>query len=577
MSRFIRVVSLAAILLLLLVPAVAQEGETGSGGPIIQGNAGDSIGSLNNIRCTGTDCRAVTQWLYPSLVGVDPELGALAKGTWGGAMAYDWEVSEDSTVYTFQLRDDMFWNDGTPVTGWDYLFTYLAYASGETESAYGYIVEDFVDVSVSEDGYTVTVTFSSANCQNLSNAALTVMPGHPFGWTADMGADFDFSVMIDHEYDTAPSVTGGIFDFASMDSERVILTANESYADGPVIPEGYVYVSIPDQTVMAERFIAGELNIADNPQNALRPEIRDNPSLQSVNYPGNSWDYMAFNLANPDNPQDGVELDADGNPVFDENDLPVIVEQESHPIFGDVRVRRAIQQALNLDEIMDKAVLGEGSIMASAIIPASWALHPDLAPTAYDPDAAVALLAEAGWTPGDDGILVNEDGDRFSFELLTNEGNTRRGQIGELIQDQLGAIGIEVDFVSIDFNQLLDVMDSQSFDAYILGWRQGFPDDPDLTGLFTSDADVVGSGFNTPSYTNPEIDRLMKEALEVPGCATEDRAAIYHEIQEILQRDQPYVWLFAQDGFYAANAAVEGFDPRPSNLWWNAEQWTISQ
>ncbi len=571
-----RILFALSVLLLLAAPmlATAQEPE---GGLIIEGNGGTSIGSLNYIRCSGTDCRRPTAFMYPSMLSTDPETQFFAAGGFG-AMADSFTISEDGLTYTFTLRQDMKWTDGEPVTGWDYKFAAEALLSGEIDSPYTSSVEGRIEnVEVSEDGYTVTVTLSSAACDALGVLSTPrFTPAHVFGW--EPGAeDFDFSVMIDHAMDTEPTVTAGVFKFDSMQAgERVALVTNPDYPT-PAKVEGFLYVNVPDQTVMAERFLAGELNIMDNPQNATRQGMRENPDLQTFDYPGISWDYVGLNLANPDNPQNGVELDADGNVMRDENGLPIPVEQEAHPLFGDVRVRRALQHAINLDEIMEKAALGEGTVMAANELPSSWALNPDLAPVAYDPELAKQLLAEAGWTPGSDGILVNADGVRFSFELLTNEGNTRRGQIGELIQDQLGAIGIEVDFVAIDFNQLLDIMDGQTFDAFILGWRNGYPVDPDQTELFTSAGDIVGSGFNMVSYINPELDKLMEEGRTVPGCALEDRAEIYHQIQEILQRDQPYLWLFAQNGFYAANKAIEGWAPYANELYWNVETWTVSQ
>lgn len=576
-----RVFFALGVLLLMLTPmmVLAQE----PGGTIIAGNGGTSVGSLVDIRCTGTDCRYITQFLYPGMLGTDPETQFFAAGV-PGAMATDYTVSEDGLVYTFTLDPNRTWSDGEQIDGWDYKFAYDAILSGQIESPYqGNIDGRMTSVEVSEDGLTVTVTFSDAQCDTLSLVSIpTFTPGHVYGWEAGV-EDFDFSVMVDHPMDTEPNVTGGIFAFESQSAgERVALVPDENHPTPPQV-DGLLYVNVPDQTVLAERFIAGELNVSEGVQNAKRQEIRDNESLQYFDFPGRTWDYVAFNLANPDNPQDGVELDADGNPVYDENGLPVIAEQEANELFSDQRVRRAFQHAINLDEIMEKAVLGEGTIMAANELPSSWALNPDLAPIPHDPEAAAALLDEAGWVLGDDGIRVcqgcgtAEDGTRFSFELLTNEGNTRRGQIGELVQDHLGALGIEVIFTAIDFNQLLEIMDAQTYDALILGWSNGYPIDPDQTTLFTSDGDVVGSGFNFVSYTNPEIDRLMLEAKTVPGCAVEDRAALYHQIQEILQNDQPYLWLFAQGGFYAANAAVEGFGPYPNEMYWNVETWSVAQ
>jgi peptide/nickel transport system substrate-binding protein len=194
-------------------------------------------------------------------------------------------------------------------------------------------------------------------------------------------------------------------------------------------------------------------------------------------------------------------------------------------------------------------------------------------------------LEEAGWVDDDNdpatprvakGAMYAADGTPFRFTLYTNEGNTRRGAIGTIVQDSLKQIGIEVDFQAIDFNTLLDIMDGQTFDAFILGWRNGYPDDPDGTQLFKSTSDIVGSGSNNSSYNNPEVDALMDQARALPGCDPAARAEIYHQIQKIMQDDVTYVPMFAIDGTYAAQAEVAGFSPYPSQMYWNVETWTVS-
>ncbi len=141
----------------------------------------------------------------------------------------------------------------------------------------------------------------------------------------------------------------------------------------------------------------------------------------------------------------------------------------------------------------------------------------------------------------------------------------------------MAQVGIKVDFQTIDFNTLLDIMNSETFDAIILGWRNGYPDDPDATQLFTPASDVVGSGSDFTSYNNPQFTALNNQAKTVAGCAPADRAPIYQQMQQIMQQDVPYVWLFAQNGMYAAGANVDGFDPRPSNLLWNVDAWSVKE
>jgi peptide/nickel transport system substrate-binding protein len=307
---------------------------------------------------------------------------------------------------------------------------------------------------------------------------------------------------------------------------------------------------------------------------ARRADIRaaaDAGDAQTYEYAGNSWDYLAFNLADPTNPQD----------AYDENGDPI--DQGVHPLFGDVRVRQAIQMAIDVDAIIEGAVFGEGTRMVSNQIPTSWGHDPDLGPIAFDTEGAAALLAEAGWTDEDgDGVLeangamYAEDGTPFRFSLVTNEGNTRRAAIGQIVQDQLGQLGIEVDFQTMDFNALIDnAMLSQTFDTLILGWREGFPDDPDVEQLFASTSDTVNAGSNFMSYNNPEVDRLLREALTLPGCDPEERAPLYYQVEQMLQEDQPYVWLFVQNGMYAARGDIENFDPLPSQPIWNVDAWTV--
>ena len=144
-----------------------------------------------------------------------------------------------------------------------------------------------------------------------------------------------------------------------------------------------------------------------------------------------------------------------------------------------------------------------------------------------------------------------------------------------IIQDNLSQVGVQVDFQAIDWNTMLDIMYAQTYDAMILGWRQGYPDDPDLTQLFSLESDVVGAGDNTGSYNNPEVMDLLREARRVSGCDIVERANIYKEIQRIMQEDMPYMWLYAMDGMYAARAEVQGFEPYPAQMFWNIDDWTL--
>jgi len=583
MKGSIKLVLLGAILVLvgalMVAPIGAQEG--GQGGIIIEGNLGGDPATFNPIIASDTASRRITGFIYPGFLAVDPSQATIVpsyESIAGGAVVNDWEISEDGTVYTFKLRQDVFWSDGTPVTSADIIYTWeaiVAGAQGIVSTPLSFVIDPtgesgILDVQAPDD-YTVVVTFANAECTALNNAGvLYPAPSHML--------PADLTELNDAPFNLNPTVSGGPFLFSDFrPGEQVALVHNPNYSDaqlGYVNPSGFIYQNVPDQNVMVERFLAGETNVIDSPAVARIADIRaaqEQGRVQLYSYPGNIWDYFAMNLADPTNPQNG--LDEDGNPI----------DQGFHPIFGDVRVRQAIARGIDVDAIVSAAVFGEGSRMTSFIIPASWAYADDLPPIAYDPEAAAALLEEAGWVDlNGDGVreataaaLHAEEGTPLSFTLYTNEGNTRRAAVGTLIQDQLAQIGIRVDFQTIDFNTLLDIMDSQTFDTIILGWRNGYPDDPDATQLFTPASDVVGSGSNFTSYHNPEFVRLNNLAKSLPGCDPAERAELYIQMQEIFQNDLPYVPLYVINGNYAASASVNGFDPYPAQLYWNVDTWSI--
>jgi peptide/nickel transport system substrate-binding protein len=567
-------VSLFLVVVLLFVGALPAVAQGGTGGIIIEGNFGSDPTPFNPLLCTDTACDRIYQFLIPDIIGVDPSTGQFAASGENSmvrdALATSWEISDDGTVYTLHLRDDMQWSDGEPVTAHDYAFAWQAVTSGQTDTNLGYLMDTIASIEAVDD-YTVVVTFYTPGCNAFNDMTdLNPIPAHVFS--------DDFSLFNDNPWNLDPTVSAGPFVFGQFrPAELTTVLANPNYPDaemGAVLPEGFIYKQVPDQTVLVEQFLAGELNFIDNPAVERRSDIRaaaETGEIQVYDYPGDRWDFFNFNLADPANPQNGV--DENGN----------VIPQDPHPIFGDVRVRQAIALAVDVDAIIDGAVFGEGERMASNVIPGSWAYNEDLTPIPYDPDAALALLDEAGWRDEDGngvleahGAMYAEDGTELAFSLYTNEGNTRRAAIGTIIQDQLSQIGIAVDFQAIDFNTLLDIGYSQTFDAIILGWRQSYPDSPDQTQYMSSGADVVGSGDNWASYDNAEIDDLMLQAKNYPGCDVAGRKAIYDHIQEIMQADLPYLWLFTQNGMYAARSNVENFNPYPANWRWNIDSWSIT-
>jgi peptide/nickel transport system substrate-binding protein len=569
---------------ILTLPTLAQDGN----GLVIEGNPGGtaSIGSLNPLRCDNAACRRITDFLFPTLFAIDPATGLLvgASGENYG-LALDVQAPESET-YTLTLRDDLAWSDGTPITAYDVFYSFLAASNANISSTYAPALRATISAAMVIDDHTIEFDLLQPNCATLTRMNFPVVPAHvfdpdfaatvtSFSASGDLEARYEAwqdvypselsGVMVNHSFDTHPQPTAGSFTFATIRPGQDIRL---STADGA---QAFVYANVPADISALDFFLNGGSNVLVNPPLERRDDIKTTHDVQITEFPGSVWDFIAFNTADPARPQPAVGIDGK------------ILEQGQHPLFGDARVRHAIQMAINVITLIDAALLGYGTPIAANRIPGTWAHNDNLVPSAYDPRGAEQLLESIGWKDADrDGVrecrgcLYGREGQALSFDLMVMQ-NGRREIAAELIAQQLRGIGVYANIRVMDPGSVLTEAQGQRFDAYMGGRVQRFPADPDQTGLFTRVGDVVDTGSNAGSYYNPEVDELMNKALTLPGCAPDARAAIYAEIQAILQQDQPYVWLYAQNEMIVASGGVQGFNPLPNQPFWNIRDWIVVQ
>lgn len=566
---------LLAIAALVALPVIAQDAppEPGQGGIIIEGTFGSDPVPFNPLVCQEATCFQLAGFMLPGLIAVDPETATFAESG-PNAMVTGWTISDDGLVYTFSLRQDKFWSDGTPVTAKDFVYSFDAIASGQLQNTlYGSILETVASMTAPDD-YTLVATIKAPDCRALAQISIPPVPSHIL--------PADFAALNDAEWNLNPTVTAGAFRFGEFrPSELVTLLADQNYKDGEfgyVAPEGYILKNVPDQTVNVEQFLAGETNFIQAPQVGRRADVRAlaaEGKVQVFSYAGDFYDYFMFNLADPKNPQNG--RDADGN----------LIPQGYHPIFSVKEVRQALAKAVDIDAIIKAAAFGEGTRMTSYLMANSWAYHQDLPPIAYDPEAAKAMLDAVGWRDEDgDGVreshgvtlpdgTVLPDGTPMRFTMIGNEGNTRRAAEGQLIQDQLKQIGVDAIYQAVEFATWQELVNAQTFDVAMLAWQVGYPDDPDATQLFYASSDVVGSGNNAGSFYNARFEALNDQARTLPGCDPEARAAIYREMQEIMQDELPYLWMYSISGMYAASASVQNWKPYAQQPYFNIDAWYL--
>ncbi len=528
------------------------------GGVWVEGTSADAT-ILNPILASDSASFDVLGWFFPSLLGQDPFSGAIVPTE----MAASWDVSEDGLVWTFNLQDGVMWSDGEQVTADDFKFTYDAIASDLVETPRKANLDNIESIEVL-DPLTIQVTYGEVKCDALNNLGLGWLPSHLYA--------ADFSDVMDSPLNEEPTVSAGPFIFNEwLRDDNATVLRNDGYWKGAPNMDGWIYKVVPDPGARLAQLQTSELDlIGVQPEQLTTVELDSNLNLYKFKDDG--YSYIGLNQANPENPTAGQ--DEDGN----------LVEQDPHPILSDLAVRQAIAHALDYDSIINQVYLGQGYQIASNVLPAvGWAHDPTLQPYAFDTDLASQILDDAGWTDSDEdgvrecnGCATAEEGAALTIRLQTNAGNTTREDLGALVQDQLNGIGFDIQFEAIEFGTLVGELLGQTFDMVIIGWT-GLGTDPNDDSFWHSKFDTPGSGFNFVSYQNARIDELLEQGVSVPGCAADERATFYQEIQQIIHDDIPYVFVTGSVGNIGYSGKFDGTDPGTWSFYHNIETWSLAQ
>ncbi|MEP7290567.1 MAG: ABC transporter substrate-binding protein [Chloroflexota bacterium] len=475
-----------------------------------------------------------------------------------------WEISEDGLTYTFTIRDDAMWSDGTPITSADIAFSYGAVMS-DIDTTSETAVAGISSVNVIDDKH-YEIVLNGPNCAALSDfSGIRFLPAHKFA--ADF-SDFETNPLNQH-----PDISGGPYILDSIEPDQAqTYHANETYwAGAPKIPF-LVNRVIGDQAVIVQAIQSGDIDYTPM-QGDLFAQIADTSGLQSQAFPAISVNFLALNWADPNTPQ----------AAYDDAGAPV--EQTPHPILSDVNVRKAIAMAFNVDDVITTLGAAGGTPLVGVITPAiGWAYNSELGRYPYDPEVAAQLLEDAGWVDSDGDGVREKDGVPLSLTIKYSNILNHFVTTALVAQDQLNQVGFDIQLELIEWANYLDeVYFGQTFDITAMSNSGGTstPDPNDFTTLLLSTEDVPGSGNNITSYVNPEVDALIEQARTVPGCAPEERAALYYQIQELTKEDVAYNWTYVPNIVQVATSRVGNFNPGPSWVLYgyasHINEWTLSE
>ena len=222
--------------------------------------------------------------------------------------------------------------------------------------------------------------------------------------------------------------------------------------------------------------------------------------------------------------------------------------------------RMAMSQALNREDMVRIAYDGHATVAGSFVSPANMVWHDAaVGPVREDRTAALNLLGQEGFRM-EAGKLVDREGHAVRFSLLTNAGNRSREKMAALIQQDLAAIGVEVNVVTLDFPALIErLMHTQNYEAALLGLSNVEPDPSTMENIWVSSSPnhQWNPGEKTPATAwEAEIDRLM--AVQAAAANMADRKRAVDRVQEIVAEQQPFVYLVYPNALYGVAPKLEG-------------------
>jgi ABC-type transport system substrate-binding protein len=420
-------------------------------------------------------------------------------------------ATEHNPVIEFRLRPGVRFHDGHPVEASDVKFTYEAIMDPRNLSPRVSDYEPVKEVQVL-DPLTLRVVYKRLYSPAINSWAMGILPEHLLNAEAlrreaeGAGADPAGYGMRQSAFNRRP-VGSGPFVFREWVSDQhIALDRFEGYWEGPPNYRAYVFRVIPDLLTQEMEFYAGTVDAYDVAPHQVG-RLRNDPRFQSFSGTRYSYAYIGYNMRRKP--------------------------------FDDVRVRRALGMAIDVEPIIRHVLSGEAE-RTTGPFPRQTAFYdPRVAPVPYDPEAALALMAEAGWRRNPQGLL-SKNGEILRFTLITNSGNDTRKAILAIAQDAWRRIGVDVRTDILEWSVFIkERVNKADFDAVVLGWSTGI--DPDVYQVWHSSQSGPHQ-LNFVGYRNPQADDLIARIREEYDEAAQ--IELCHRLHAVIAADQPYTFLY---------------------------------
>ncbi len=452
----------------------------------------------------------IQSYILESLLTRDPDTLE-----WVGLIAKNWQMHEDGLTFTFNLREDVSFSDGTPLDAEDVAFSYQFIMNEHIAAPRSRAYFEKIESVTALDKFTVEFKYKEPYFNALSLAGgMSILAKHFYEPYLEKAEEFNQSKGL--------LLGSGPYRLAdpkgwTPDQGLVEVDRNPRYW-GTVQPsfDRILWKVIENDSARLTTFRNGDIDVYNARPREYQNLLKDDDLINRTQH----FEYMS--------PSAGYSYIG-----WNQNRSGKVTR------FADKKVRQAMTYLTDRQRIIDEIMLGYGEIAISPFNPRSKQHDPALSPRKFDLKKAQQLLAEAGYqdTNGD-GIIEDQSGTPFEFELVYFQGNEDTKRIILFLKDLYASAGILMKPKATEWSVMLDLLGKRDFDAISLGWSSGI--ETDIYQMFHG-KQVDNNGDNFIHYQNPKLDELIDQARVTVD--EEKRMPLWQQAENIMFQDQPYTFL----------------------------------
>jgi peptide/nickel transport system substrate-binding protein len=467
-------------------------------------------------------------------------------------LAESYNISNDGKTITVKLRNDVFWHDGEKFTAEDVVFTINTLINSKAKTSYDDIFSKDTRIINAKiiDQHQVEIFFENSSYNILESLTFPIIPSHRF--VTNKAQDGYVNAL---QLDGYIPIGTGPFKYGSYDKYKSIkLEAYDGYRFGQPSIKYIIGKVLDNNELFITAFEAGQINLT--PVSGVNwDRYKENSRIIVLEYVSNDYEFLGFNFNN-------------------------------QLMSGDkgAAIRKAINYAINRQEIIQKIYLGHATQVDVPLHPNSWLLSEDAVYYGYNPTQSNKILQSAGFTDLDgDSILEDNEGKKLSFRLITNPTNINRFRTAEMIREDLKEVGIEIildfntSYVSSveldeklnDWQKVNDKLLSGDYDIVLSGWQLSLT--PDLYDFFHSNQIGINNFIN---YNNQNMDELL---TNLNNYSHGSKLSSFKTIQDLIIEDLPYISLYFRNKAILVDSKIKGeLSPNVFNLYKGLERCFIA-